>query len=75
MLNYFNKCYLHQQFFPGLISVFINPFYFIRKHLVRKVALFAPELSGRLLDFGCGTKPYEVLFPPPSRGGVRRYRY
>ena len=58
MLSY----YLHQQFFPGFISVFINPFYFIRKRLAHKMALLAPELGGRLLDFGCGAKPYRKLF-------------
>ena len=39
-----------------------NPFYFIRRALYQKVKLLAPELNGRLLDFGCGSKPYESLF-------------
>jgi SAM-dependent methyltransferase len=45
-------------FRPSLSS----PFYFIRNALYRKVKQFAPQLSGRLLDFGCGSKPYESLF-------------
>jgi SAM-dependent methyltransferase len=39
-----------------------NAFYFIRKELFRKIKQHAPELKGRLLDFGCGSKPYQSLF-------------
>jgi Methylase involved in ubiquinone/menaquinone biosynthesis len=62
MPGFFNKYYLYQRFFPGFGSIFINPFYFIRKRLVEKIKLLAPELSGKLLDFGCGAKPYQELF-------------
>jgi ubiquinone/menaquinone biosynthesis C-methylase UbiE len=62
MLNYFNKIYLHQLFSPSIISVFINPFYFIRKRLSEKIKIFAPAMEGKLLDFGCGAKPYQILF-------------
>lgn len=51
-----------QQFFPGVGGVFINPFYLARAGLGKAMADFAPQLSGRLLDVGCGTKPYEKLF-------------
>lgn len=39
-----------------------NAFYFIRNALYKKVKQYAPELNGRLLDFGCGSKPYRSLF-------------
>lgn len=45
-------------FSPGLN----NPFYFIRNALLEKIKLYAPQLSGRILDFGCGSKPYISLF-------------
>src|SRR5688572_30550100 len=45
-------------FRPGLN----NPFYFIRRALLGKVQEYAPQLQGKLLDFGCGSKPYESLF-------------
>ena len=45
-------------FRPGLN----NPFYFIRRQLLEKVQEYAPQLSGKLLDFGCGSKPYQSLF-------------
>jgi SAM-dependent methyltransferase len=39
-----------------------HTFYFIRKALYRKVKEYAPQLKGRMLDFGCGSKPYRSLF-------------
>ncbi len=39
-----------------------NAFYFIRKGLYKKIKQYAPELQGKLMDFGCGSKPYQSLF-------------
>ena len=47
-----------KSFRPGMS----NAFYFIRNALYKKVKQYAPELNGRLLDFGCGSKPYQSLF-------------
>lgn len=41
---------------------FFNPFFIARKGLVGAIAEFSKGLSGRLLDVGCGTKPYRRLF-------------
>src|SRR5262245_61614066 len=49
-------------FRPGLN----NPFYFIRRALLEKVTQYAPQLNGKLLDFGCGSKPYQSLFTATS---------
>ncbi|HEX5025946.1 MAG TPA: class I SAM-dependent methyltransferase [Agriterribacter sp.] len=43
-------------------DIFINPFYFTRKGLYNSLHKFAPKLKGQLLDFGCGSKPYQPLF-------------
>jgi SAM-dependent methyltransferase len=45
-------------FNPGIS----HPLYYIRKGLYRKISLYAPQMSGDLLDFGCGEKPYKSLF-------------
>ncbi|MEO5562034.1 MAG: class I SAM-dependent methyltransferase [Chitinophagaceae bacterium] len=45
-------------FNPGLN----HTFYFLRTFLYKKVREHAPDLSGKLLDFGCGSKPYQSLF-------------
>jgi SAM-dependent methyltransferase len=36
--------------------------YFIRHIIYKAVSNFALETKGSLLDFGCGSKPYKVLF-------------
>jgi SAM-dependent methyltransferase len=49
-------------FSPGFFGILINPFYFARKGLVKSISEFSNELSGSLLDVGCGTMPYKKLF-------------
>jgi SAM-dependent methyltransferase len=41
-------------------SVF-HPYYFIRKGLFQKINQHKSVLTGKLLDFGCGSKPYKSL--------------
>jgi SAM-dependent methyltransferase len=62
MIKKLNAYYLKQLFNPGIISIFINPFYFIRRRLYIAIRKEANNLQGRILDFGCGLKPYEALF-------------
>ncbi len=59
-----------QSFYPNILSIFINPFYFIRRGLSRHIKNFAPLLKGRLLDFGCGRKPYRNYFDVAEYIGV-----
>ena len=40
----------------------INPFFLPRRALWRAMAKVASQVDGRLLDVGCGTKPYRLLF-------------
>lgn len=47
---------------PGFSPSVFSPFYFIRSYLRDSIAKKAPELTGRLLDFGCGSKPYRSFF-------------
>ncbi|WP_301703933.1 bifunctional 2-polyprenyl-6-hydroxyphenol methylase/3-demethylubiquinol 3-O-methyltransferase UbiG [uncultured Parabacteroides sp.] len=56
------QLYLKQRFYPNLLSLLINPFYFTRKGLLNSLSYFSHSLKGRLLDFGCGSKPYKSLF-------------
>jgi SAM-dependent methyltransferase len=51
-----------QAFNPGFLGLFLNPFYFARKGLHRNLAAFAPRIHGKVLDVGCGSKPYRDLF-------------
>ncbi len=53
---------LSQQYNPSLMGLMVNPFYHARRGLYRAIADLAPKLNGRLLDVGCGRKPYRGLF-------------
>jgi len=70
MLNYLRSYYRREMFFPGLIAVFLNPFYFARKNLASAISDFSANIHGYLLDVGCGTKPYHSLFKVESYRGL-----
>jgi len=46
------------------------PTYLIRNGLYKNIAELAPQLTGRVLDLGCGIKPYESLFRADQYVGV-----
>ena len=54
------------EFKPSLF----HPYYFIRKGLFAKVNQYSNLLRGRLLDFGCGSKPYKALISADEYIGV-----
>jgi len=54
--------YTKQLFFVNALSIFINPAYFSRKGLLRNLKKDAPLMTGKLMDFGSGRKPYQSLF-------------
>jgi SAM-dependent methyltransferase len=62
MINIIKQHILNQQINPGLVGLWINPFFHARRGLHRAIAEAAPKLDGRLLDLGCGQKPYRNLF-------------
>jgi SAM-dependent methyltransferase len=62
--------YQRQMFFPGLLAIFSNPFYFARKNLGSAISAFSTNIYGHLLDVGCGTKPYHSLFKVESYRGL-----
>jgi ubiquinone/menaquinone biosynthesis C-methylase UbiE len=51
-----------EEFIIKWYSMFFQPAYFIRRRLYESVRALAPKLGGKLLDFGCGSKPYIDLF-------------
>jgi len=51
-----------EKFNPRLIGLLANPFYLIRRPLHRAIAAEAHRVAGRVMDFGCGSKPYRALF-------------
>ena len=62
LLDKLRSVFLHEQFNPSLLGLFINPFYFGRKTIYDNIKFYAPNVKGLTLDVGCGNKPYETLF-------------
>ena len=49
---------INKNFNPGIF----NRLYLIRKGIYKGIEKYAPALTGKLMDFGCGEKPYRSLF-------------
>jgi len=62
--------YYRQMFSPTVPGLFINPFFLARRGLVRAISDLSTNLSGRLVDIGCGTRPYQGLFNVDSYRGL-----
>lgn len=62
MKPYLKQAYYRAQYRPGLLGLFINPFYLARRGLWRAISAAGSRLQGPLLDVGCGSKPYRDLF-------------
>jgi len=56
------KYYKKQLFCPSVLGVFTNPFFITRFRLFREIKKVSSFISGRILDVGCGQKPYQSLF-------------
>jgi SAM-dependent methyltransferase len=58
----FRKWVHHQMFDPGVLGAFVNPFYLSRRDLAAAMRGLAGNVRGRVLDVGCGQKPYARMF-------------
>jgi SAM-dependent methyltransferase len=55
-----------EKFLTTPLTLPLHPFYLIRRSLYLTIRECASGISGRVLDFGCGSKPYESLFSQAS---------
>lgn len=58
----------------GILSILINPYYFVKKGIYWGLKKNSRYISGRLLDFGCGNKSYQYLFNVDNYIGIDAYR-
>jgi SAM-dependent methyltransferase len=56
-----------EQYQPSWLGLLINPFYFARRGLLDELSPAFDQLTGDVLDVGCGSKPYRDLI------GARNY--
>lgn len=61
-----NKIY----FQPSILGFLFNPHFIIRYNLYINIKKLSKQLKGKLLDLGCGSKPYENLFNVTEYVGV-----
>jgi SAM-dependent methyltransferase len=59
-----------QDFEPGSLGWLANPFYFARRGLLEGLKEFFPQMTGELLDVGCGSKPYRAFIPTTRYVGM-----
>jgi len=52
------------------VPLITHPYFFIRRYLYKALKKHATALTGRLMDFGCGSKPYRELFNVDEYIGV-----
>lgn len=67
---YYDRRKRYEQFNPSVLGLLTDPNYFSRKDLYEIIQDNSSYISGRALDFGCGTKPYQDLFSTDKYIGV-----
>lgn len=61
MTTLLRTVYQRELFRPGLLGLFINPFFIARRGLYRHIRDLGRSITGKTLDIGCGLKPYRDL--------------
>lgn len=64
---------LKHYFCPKWYSIFINPYFIARYNLFKKIKKFSEWQDWhdkKILDVGCGIRPYEILFSNSKYTGI-----
>ncbi len=65
------ELYFKNDYNPSWVGIFTNPFYLIRLSISKNVRECSPKHSvGKILDVGCGKKPYRLFFDCKSYTGI-----
>jgi SAM-dependent methyltransferase len=70
MIQKLKRYVMKQQYAPGLLGLWLNPFYHSRRGLSKAIGRMAPSMKGCLLDVGCGRKPYREMFQTEEYAGL-----
>ena len=62
MLKRIKERIRREHFLTSGLGVLTSSIYIVRKGLYTSILRLAPKIEGNVLDFGCGSKPYESLF-------------
>lgn len=66
MIQSLEKIIKREKFNPSVIGFFINHNFNIRRLLYKNLKNYSNVLKGKVLDFGCGSKPYKHIFTKAS---------
>jgi len=69
-MNALRRRWERERFEPGWLGLFTNPFFFARRGLLRELGPLLAELTGEVLDVGCGRKPYRAHVPAARYVGL-----
>lgn len=72
MLSKLKEIIIKEQFEPKFIGLITNPFFIARRGLYINIKNYGEEISGKTLDVGCGTKPYEKYFNSSEYIGLEK---
>ncbi|RKY62413.1 MAG: hypothetical protein DRP96_00320 [Candidatus Neomarinimicrobiota bacterium] len=64
------QIYKKERLDPGILSILINPYYFIKKNLIAGLRRNSDYVHGIALDFGCGNRGYKDLFATKVNVGL-----
>lgn len=70
MREFLSKQLRSHYFKPSFAGLFLNPFWIARRALWNAIKAESYLLKGRLLDVGCGAKPYKQFFNVDSYVGL-----
>lgn len=59
-----------QEFNPTRLGILVNQCYLIRRTISEAIKENSSNLNGKILDYGCGSKPYKRFFESTSYIGV-----
>lgn len=62
MLNKVKTRLRREQFLCSPLAIVTSNIYIIRNGLYKNILRMSPTIRGDILDFGCGSKPYESVF-------------
>lgn len=66
----FEKTEKNEQFNPTWRGMWFNENFIIRRIISEEIQKNSFYLSGKIMDYGCGSRPYEVFFPDSQYVGV-----
>lgn len=67
---YYNRRKRYELFHPSILGLFTDHNYFSRKDLYTAIQQNSEYISGKVMDFGCGTQPYKKLFKADEYIGI-----